>query len=30
MSLAIVRYLLGGNKALVDEMEWMWHSNPKS
>lgn len=26
MSLAIVAHLLGDNKAVVDEMEWMWHA----
>lgn len=26
MSLAIVKHLLGDNKAVVDEMEWMWHA----
>jgi transcriptional regulator GlxA family with amidase domain len=27
MSLAIVTHLLGDNKAVVEEMEWMWHTN---
>ncbi len=26
MSLAIVRHLLGDNAAVVEEMEWMWHT----
>jgi transcriptional regulator GlxA family with amidase domain len=30
MSLAIVSHLLGDNKAVVDEMEWMWHSSART
>jgi transcriptional regulator GlxA family with amidase domain len=30
MSLAIVAHLLGDNKAVVDEMEWMWHPSSRT
>jgi transcriptional regulator GlxA family with amidase domain len=30
MSLAIVAHLLSDNKAVVDEMEWMWHLSSRT